>query len=301
MVNYIGNLAGTDSLEDLIALDKCIFYTLNGTEPNARSQLDSLRRDNLNKIIFAYLNINSIRNKFDHLADLIKGKIDVLMISESKIDDSFRDSQFFLDGYSTPHRLDRKRNGGGKMLFVRNDIPSKKISIEKLPTESFLIELYLRKKRWLISYSYNPNNGNIESHLDTVSKSLDMHLKRYKNVILLGGFNANIKDSFMKNFCENFDLRSLVKEPACFKNPENSSCIDLILTKKPRSFIKAGVIETGLSDYHKLVTTVMKMHFPKSKPSIITYKSYKKFDNKKFMENLNAEIITQVLILKTVA
>ena len=288
-------------MEDLIALDKCIFYTLNGTEPNARSQLDSLRRDNLNKIIFAYLNINSIRNKFDHLADLIKGKIDVLMISESKIDDSFRDSQFFLDGYSTPHRLDRNRNGGGKMLFVRNDIPSKKISIEKLLTESFLIELYLRKKRWLISYSYNPNNGNIESHLDTVSKSLDMHLKRYKNVILLGDFNANIKDSFMKNFCENFDLRSLVKEPACFKNPENPSCIDLILTKKPRSFIKAGVIETGLSDYHKLVTTVMKMHFPKSKPSIITYKSYKKFDNKKFMENLNAEIITQVLILKTVA
>ena len=35
------------------------------------------------------------------------------------------------------------------------------------------------------------------------------------------------------------------------------------------------------------------MHFAKSKPSIITYRSYKRFDNKKFMENLNAEIITQ--------
>ena len=37
----------------------------------------------------------------------------------------------------------------------------------------------------------------------------------------------------------------------------------------------------------------MKIHFPKSKPSIITYRSYKKFDNKKFMENLNAKIVTQ--------
>ena len=175
--------------------------------------------------------------------------------------------------------------GGGKMLFVHNDILSKKVSIEKLPTESFLIELYLRKKRWLINYYYNPNNGNIESHLDSVSKSLDMHLKRYENVILLGDFNVSIEDSFMKNFCENYDLRSLVKQPACLKNSENPSCIDLILTRKPRSFIKAGVIETGLSDYHKLVTTVMKVHFPKSKPSIITYRSYKKFDNKKFMEN----------------
>ena len=83
-----------------------ICYALNETDPNARSQLDNLRRDNLNKIIFAHLNINSIRNKFDQLADPIKEKIDVLMISESKIDDYFPDSQFFLDGYSTPYRLD---------------------------------------------------------------------------------------------------------------------------------------------------------------------------------------------------
>ena len=110
-------------MDDLAALDKCISYTLNDTEPNARSQLNNLRRDNLNKIIFAHLNINSIRNKFDQLADLVKGKIDILMISESKIDDSFPDSQFFLDGYSKPM-----------------------ISIEKLPIESFLIELNLKKE-----------------------------------------------------------------------------------------------------------------------------------------------------------
>ena len=108
---------------------------------------------------------------------------------------------------------------------------------------------------------------------------------------MLGDFNTSIEDSFMKNICENYDLSSLLKEPTCIKNPENPSCIDQILTNKPRSFIKTGVIETGLSDYHKLVTTVMKMHFPKSKPSIITHWSYKKFDNKKFMETLNAEII----------
>ena len=167
------------------------------------------------------------------------------------------------------------------------------ITIENLPIESFLIELNLRKKKWLINCCYNPNNRNIESHLDSLSKSLDIHLNRYENVILLGDYNASIEDSFMKNFCENYDLRSLVKEPTCFKNQENPSCIDLILTNKPRSFIKTGVTETGLSDYHKLVTTMMKMRFAKSKPSIITYRSYKNFDNKKFMENLNAEIITQ--------
>ena len=135
--------------------------------------------------------------------------------------------------------------------------------------------------------------------MDSVPKSLDLHLNRYENVILLGDFNASIEDSFMKNFCENYDLKSLIKKPTCFKNPEKPSCIDLTLINKPRSFIKTDVIETGLSDYHKLVTTVIKMHFAKSEPSIITYRSYKKFENKKFMDNLNAEIIT--IILKKMA
>ena len=38
----------------------------------------------------------------------------------------------------------------------------------------------------------NVNNGNIESHLGSLSKSLDMHLNRYENVILLGDVNASI-------------------------------------------------------------------------------------------------------------
>ena len=79
-------------MDDLVGLDKCISNSLKDTEPNARSQLDNLCRDNLNRIIFAHININSIRNKLDQLANLIKGKIDALMISESKIDDSFPDS-----------------------------------------------------------------------------------------------------------------------------------------------------------------------------------------------------------------
>ena len=84
LINYIKNLERTDSYDDLVALGKCISNTLNDTESNARSQLDNLHRDNLNKIIFAHLNIKSIRNKFDQPTDLIKGKIDILMVSKSK-------------------------------------------------------------------------------------------------------------------------------------------------------------------------------------------------------------------------
>ena len=77
------------------------------------------------------------------------------MVSESKTDDSFPNSQFFLDGYSNPYRLDRIRNGEGIMLFVRNDTPSKTISIEKLPTKKLFDRIKSKKKE--VAY-YNPNN-----------------------------------------------------------------------------------------------------------------------------------------------
>ena len=87
------------------------------------------------------MNINTIRNKFDSLADIIKYNIDILMIPESKVDHSFRDGQFFLDDFGTSFRLDRNRNGGGIMLFIRNDIPAKIVYTDDRPIENFYVEL----------------------------------------------------------------------------------------------------------------------------------------------------------------
>ena len=56
---------------------------------DCKSTLKTIRDDNLNKLIFAHLNIDSIRNKFEELISQVKGTVDVLMISETKIDNSF--------------------------------------------------------------------------------------------------------------------------------------------------------------------------------------------------------------------
>ena len=68
---------------------------------------------NLNKVIVGHLNINSIRNKFDFLADQIQGNFDILMTSETKLDESFLPGQLLLGGYSVPFRSDRDGNDGG--------------------------------------------------------------------------------------------------------------------------------------------------------------------------------------------
>ena len=64
----------------------------------------------------------------------------------------------------------------------------------------------------------------------------------------------------MESFCEIYELRSLINEPTCYKNPLNSSCIDLFLTNNVNSFQKTFLSETGLSDFHKLIGTMKKSH-----------------------------------------
>ena len=110
------------------------------------SNLKFLHMRNFNKLVLGHLNINSLRNKFDALTQQIKGNVDILMLSETKLDSSFPEGQFLISGYGAPYRIDRTCHGGGIMLFAREDIPSKSLLAENAPIEGFYIEInYLRK------------------------------------------------------------------------------------------------------------------------------------------------------------
>ena len=113
------------------------------------------------------------------------------MISESKIDASFPIGQFLLNGYSTPFRLDRNAHGGGILLYVREDIPSKLLLVEENLIEGFFVRLNLRnKKKWLLSYSYNPKKTSLSDHIAELSKSLDLFRIKYERLLFLGDFNV---------------------------------------------------------------------------------------------------------------
>ena len=187
------------------------------------------------------IGIDIIFNKFDFLADIMKDNMNILMILETKLDGSFPDSQFLIEGFGKPFRLYRNRNGGGIMLFIRSNIPVKVISTDKSP--------------------------------------------------------SRMNDSLIIGFCETYKLRNLVKHPTCFKNPGNPSSMDLLLTNKPLSFQTTTVIETGLSDFHKMIVAVMKMHFPKMKPRVIRYRKYKTFNNDAFVNTLRQELTKQKKVL----
>ena len=96
--------------------------------------------------------------------------------------------------------------------------------------EAFIIEINLRKCKWLLSCSYNPNKNLISNHLKELGKQLDTITTKYEKVLILGDFNATPENQTVKDFCHVHNLDHLINEPTCYKNPNNPSCIDLMIT-----------------------------------------------------------------------
>ena len=79
--------------------------------------------------------------------------------------------------------------------------------------------------------------------------------------------------SRMKDFMEANGLMNSIKSNNCFKG--KGSCIDLILTNRKYSFKHSNSIETGISDHHHLIYTMLKTTFPKPDPKLVQYRKYK--------------------------
>ena len=101
---------------------------------------------------------------------------------------------------------------------------------------SIFVEISIRKKNWLLCCSYNPYKSNISTHMHHLSKGLYIYINKYDNILFLGDFNSETSENYLDDFCNVYNLRNIVTEPTCFKNPENPSCIDLFLINRPRCF-----------------------------------------------------------------
>ena len=121
-------------------------YLSTNSLSNQSDALTEIRIKNPKHLIIAHLNINSLRNKFDQLKILVQDKMHILVVTESKLDDTFPDSQFHIPGYKYKVHFRKGRNklGGGITVFVRNDIPCKKSDV-RIPEdiEALFLEINL--------------------------------------------------------------------------------------------------------------------------------------------------------------
>ena len=262
---------------------------------NATDILRKMRIKNINRIIVGSLNIHSFSSKFEQFKEVIGKNIDIFTIQETKLDSSFPTQQFLIDGYSEPYRLDRNREGGGVLIYVREDIPSRCLIKHNFTeyVEGLFIEINLRKTKLLFFGGYrsdHPEYGLSKvEFLEQIRFGLDKYCG-YEKILVAGDFNIDSDEEVLEDFLFEQNLKNLVKEPTCYKSIDNPSTIDLFLTNTAPSFQSTTTVETGLSDFHKMAITVLKTTFPKVQPKLIYYRDYKNFDLFQFRADLRQEL-----------
>ena len=110
-----------------------------------------------------------------------------------------------------------------------------KITLLHLLLKSF----FLRKDGYillLLFCCYSLYKHLIKDYLLQIKNGIDFYSKFYENIILLGEFNADISDSLVDSFCAIYLLKSFFKGPTCYKNPDNSTYIDLILSNSSMKY-----------------------------------------------------------------
>ena len=202
-------------------------------------------------------------------------------------------SQFEIDGYREPFRRDRTQYGGGILIYTKDNIPATVVEQYQLPEdiESIFIELNFRRNKWLLMGTYHPPSQCTNYYYTEIGKALDVYSNSYDNFLLIGDFNNEKEtETNTARFMETYNLKNLVKEPTCYKNPLNPSCIDLILTNKSRNFKNTSTFDFGLSDFHKMVVTSFKFNYNPGKPKVMYYRSYKNFNKNAFNGELKAAL-----------
>ena len=169
---------------------------------------------------------------------IIQGKIDILVITDTKTDSTFPLNQFSMQCYSKPYRFDRNRNGGGVFIYVREDISSRELKIHNTPEdiESIFVEINVIKTKWLFCGCYHPPSHSDQYFIENIGKALHKYSKHYDKFMLVGVFNA--EESHLSQFLYVYNAKNIVKQSICFKNVLNPSCIDLFCNKLSFEFSK---------------------------------------------------------------
>jgi hypothetical protein len=188
---------------------------------------------NMKTIRILNINFQSIRNKQGELINLIDStKPDVFFGSETWLDPSIKDAQFFQEGYNS-YRNDRNLNGGGVLIAVKDTYITSSVP-------------ELHKTVYICAY-YNPKTAN-ERGYDEFRISIERASNiRNAFIISAGDFNLpgwdwsqNIikqntqciaNHEMFADILDDNGMAQLVKQPT-----RGSNTLDLVVTNHPDSF-----------------------------------------------------------------
>ena len=202
---------------------------------------------------------------------------DIFLILESKVDSAFLNMQFKINGYKL-FRRDLNRFGG----FLNNHsiVPNAEIICN---------EFHQLNHKWILLECYKPPTQNDLEFIEPITKIVDFYLQKFENLFIIDDLNMTTENTHLNDLLQMYDLTALIKELTCCQS-QNPNCIDHFLTNRKALFKYCKTFETGLSDQHKLTSTIMKSCIFKGPPKKKIYWSYKKFDHEYFSNALREEL-----------
>ena len=163
------------------------------------------------------------------------------------------------------------------------------------------MELKLKTENWILISCYRPPNLHDSVFTENITSILDKSPVKTDNILVLGDLNYNLLDQYrhgkiLSDINDIFDMSCLLSKPTCFRG-DQGTLLDVFLTNRPKKFYKSTSVETGISDFHHIIITVMKGSNQKPSQKYHTSRSYKKFDETKFLYDLNNDLATVILTL----
>ena len=231
------------------------------------------------------------------VANLIcESKIDIFAISGTKLDSSYSDSLYQLNGY-TMYRQDKRSNSGGLMTYINNTIPatSGPVNICNENFECQSLELNYNGNVILVMPCYkNPKMPTSEFKV-CFNEICEEVFDKYEHVVIIGDLNFNmLHTNALSDMCPVFNLTNIISEPTCHKS-EQSSLIDVMLVSKRRKFIKGFSYNVGISDFHNIIGGILRLHRPPPPSKTIFFRNFAKVNYNAVKDDLaNSDLTSQV-------
>ena len=153
------------SLND--SLDSNASFCLSEPDSNPQSIDVDLRNGsplNTDDFSIVHYNLNSIltEGRLEELVENVKVvKPDVLVVTESKLDETIDSKQLKIDGFHEPIRKDRNRRGGGCLIYISDDLTYKQqIKLESAHFEHIWVDIRQNNKIYSVNCYYRPPNIN---------------------------------------------------------------------------------------------------------------------------------------------
>ena len=266
---------------------------------NLFKEMQNLRVKNSKNVIIGHLNVNSVGSKISEIKELQRVcGLDVLVLSESKLDESFKQELLDIDGYSCI-RQDKRSNSGGLLTYISNDIPYSigDFKICNNEIECMSLELHLAEGKVMLLGMYkNPRTDPVRFKTffkETFERVSDLH----DNIVIIGDLNFNmLQDNMLSTIIPTYNLTNIIKDVTCFKS-KDPTLIDVMLVTKRRKFLTGFSVPTGISDFHNMIGGVFRLHRPTPKMKKIYVRKLAKIDFEKVRVDLS-EINLPDLVMK---